>query len=114
MTEKEIVLDISAIPPEIPQFYTYRSRGKDVNFFVIRLQDRVLCFLDACLTCYPRKLGYRYEDGFVTCRACDTRYSIYKLEKGIGGCYPIRFEGRQEHGKYLIARATLDRQAGKF
>jgi uncharacterized membrane protein len=114
MTEQNIILDIAAIPPEIPQFYTYRSGRRNVNFFVIRLQDRVLSFLDACLTCYPRKLGYRYEDGFVTCRACDTRYSIYKLDKGIGGCYPVRLVGRSENGKFLLSRAMLDRQAGKF
>jgi uncharacterized membrane protein len=114
MTAKDIVLDISTIPHEVPQFYSYRSGRKDVNFFVIRLQDRILSFLDACLTCYPRKLGYRHDNGFVTCRACDTRYSIYKLEKGLGGCYPIQFEGRHEKGKFLISRATLDRHAGKF
>ena len=109
-----IVIQISELPLEVPQFYSYRAKGKDVNFFVLRLQDRVLSFLDACITCYPWKLGYKSKDGFVVCRACDTTYSIYKLEKGIGGCYPIRIEGRQEGGSYLIARSTLERNVGKF
>jgi uncharacterized membrane protein len=109
-----IVIQISALPLEVPQFYSYRAKGKDVNFFVLRMHDRALSFLDACLTCYTRKLGYEYKDGYVVCRACDTTYSVYKLEKGIGGCYPIRIEGTQEGDAYRIERATLDRHAGKF
>jgi uncharacterized membrane protein len=109
-----IAIPISSLPTEVPQFYSYRTKGKNVDFFVLRMQDRVLSFLDACLTCYPRKLGYQSKDGFVVCRACDTTYSVYKLEKGLGGCYPIRIEGRLDKGRYLIARSTLERHEGKF
>jgi len=114
MKGEDVVIPVASLPPEVPQFYSLRTKGKDVNFFVIRLQDRVLSFLDACLTCYPRKLGYAYKDDYVVCRACDTSYSIYKLDKGIGGCYPIRIEGAQEGTSYHIARSALDRHAGKF
>jgi uncharacterized membrane protein len=109
-----IVIQTASLPPEAPQFFTYRARGKEINFFVIRLQGRVLSFLDACLSCYPRKLGYQAKDGVVVCRACDTHYSIYKLETGIGGCFPIKIEGKQVSGGYVIARAALERHAGKF
>jgi len=109
-----IVIQIAPLSPEVPQFYSYRTQGKDVNFFVIRLQDRVISFLDACLSCYPHKLGYKCTDGFVVCRACNTTYSIYKLEKGIGGCYPIKLEGRTENSRYLIPVAELERMARKF
>jgi uncharacterized membrane protein len=109
-----IVIRTATLPLEIPQFYTYPAGGKEVNFFVIRMHDRVLAFLDACITCYPRKLGYRHEEGSVICRACDTRYSIYKLEKGIGGCFPIKLDGRTENGHYFIPVAALDRMANKF
>ena len=111
---ENIVIPMSPLPLAMPQFYSYRIKDKSVNFFVIRMQDRVFSFLDACLTCYPRKLGYESKDGFVVCRACNSSYSVYKLEKGLGGCYPIRFEGRLEKGYYLIARSTLERHAGKF
>jgi len=109
-----VVIRMASLPREVPQFYSYSTKGNDVNFFVIRMQDRVFSFLDACLTCYPRKLGYESKDGFVVCRACNSSYSVYKLEKGLGGCYPIRFEGRLEKGYYLIPRSTLERHAGKF
>jgi uncharacterized membrane protein len=111
---ENIVIPAASLPFDVPQFYTYRIKDNDVDFFVIRLQNRVLSFLDACLTCYPRKLGYESREGYVVCRACNTAYSVYKLEKGIGGCFPIRIEGRQEGGSYLIARSALERHAGKF
>jgi len=111
---ENIVIQMASLPLEVPQFYSYRTKGKDVNFFVIRIQDRVNSFLDACLTCYPRKLGYDSKDGFVVCRACNTTYSVYKLEKGIGGCYPIQLEGSLVNGFYLIPRSTIERHAGKF
>jgi len=109
-----VVIQIAQLPSEVPQFYSYRSQGKEINFFVIRLQGQVLTFLDACLSCYPRKLGYASKDGSVVCRACNTTYSVYKLEKGLGGCFPIKIEGRQDNGTYVIARAALDRHANKF
>ena len=109
-----VAIQVATLPIEVPQFFSYSTKGKYVDFFVLRMQDRVLSFLDACLTCYPRKLGYASKDGFVVCRACDTTYSVYKLEKGIGGCFPIRIEGSREGDFFRIARSTLDRHSGKF
>ena len=109
-----VSIEIASLPMEVPQFYTFRSGDKNVNFFVLRMKDKVLSFFDACITCYPSKRGYRYEDGYVICGACNTTYSIYKLEKGIGGCYPIRLEGKTETGRYLIPVSALERMASKF
>jgi uncharacterized membrane protein len=114
MTSDEIVVNTAEFTPEVPRFYTYRTRGRNVNFFVIEIDGRVLSFLDACVNCYPRKQGYRFGNGIVTCRACDTSYSVQNLEHGVGGCVPIRFEGKKENGRYIISRAGLDRHAGKF
>jgi len=35
MTDDEIVVQVAAHAPEVPRFYTYRTRGRNVNFFVI-------------------------------------------------------------------------------
>jgi uncharacterized membrane protein len=113
-TAGEIMLNVEDLEPDTPRFYTYRTRGRNVHFFVIAREGSVLSFLDACVNCYPRKQGYRYGYGMVTCRACDTSYPVSDLERGIGGCYPIRFEGKQENGLYVISRAILDRHAAKF
>ena len=111
---ESIVISIAMLPLNMPQYFSYRTQGKHVDFFVIRMHDRVRSFLDACITCYAHKLGYRYDEGSVVCRACDTRYSIFKLEQGIGGCYPIKVEGKHVNGTYRIARSALDRHAAKF
>jgi len=108
------VVDISALKPEIPQFYTYTYLGKNISFFVVKLKDGVQSYFDACVTCYPKKLGYRCESNYVTCRACNMDFSVHKLEKGIGGCYPIKLEGKTANGRYLIPVKTLESMAKKF
>jgi uncharacterized membrane protein len=108
-----VVVDVSALKPEVPQFFTYQYQGKNISFFFVKIDDNILSFFDACVTCYPHKQGYRYEDG-VVCRACNQRFPIYKLEKGIGNCYPIKIAGRVENGKYLIPVATIEAGAKWF
>lgn len=110
----DIVIDTAQLPLETPVFYTYRSGGKNINFFVLRMQDKILAFCDACVTCYPKKMGYRPEDGTVICRACGQRFPIAKLEKGVGGCYPIKLDGRWDKGTYRIAVSQLEQMADKF
>lgn len=110
----DIVVDISGLRDETPIFYTYHYQGKKINFFVCRVGDRVRSFLDACASCYTQKRGYRYEEGRVTCRECNMKFSLYQLEKGLGSCYPIKIEGRTEDGKYLIPVAVLEGSADKF
>ena len=114
LSGRDVAIDVSTLKPEIPQFYTYQYNGKNISFFVLKLNERVVSFFDACASCYPHKRGYKYDDDSVVCRACDMRFSVYKLEKGIGGCYPIRLQGRTESGKYLIPLASLEAEAGKF
>ncbi len=111
---RDAVIAVSTLKHEVPQFFTYQYQGKNISFFVLRLNDKVLSFLDACASCYPHKQGYRYDDGFVTCRFCNMKFPVYKLEKGLGSCYPIRIDGRIENGKYLIPVATLENAADKF
>ncbi len=108
------VIDPASLKNEIPQFFTYVHRNKSISFFVIKLNDTVQSYFDACASCYPHRLGYRYEDGVVVCRACGMRFSVYQLEKGIGGCYPIKLEGRIENNRYLIPLSFLEAEAGKF
>jgi len=110
----DVVIDTASLTQDVPSFFTYGHRDKNVNFFVVKVQNKVLSFLDACVTCYPKKRGYQEKDGYVVCRACDVSFSVYKLEKGLGGCYPIKISGRMEKGNYLIPLATLEGHRDKF
>lgn len=110
----EISLEIRSLPMDVPQFYTLRHADRNISFFVVRISTGVQSYFDACVTCFPKKLGYASEDGRVVCRACDMSYSIHKLDKGIGGCYPIRIAGRMEGSKYRIPLGLVQAEAAKF
>ena len=114
VVDRDAIIDVSKLKPEIPQFFTYHFQDKNISFFVINLNGRIVSFFDACASCYKHKQGYRCEDGGVTCQYCGMRFPIYKLEKGLGGCYPVRLEGRTIDGKYRIPLASLEAEAGKF
>ena len=114
LSGSDVSVDIASLRNEVPLFFTYRTNNKNVNFFVLLLNGKDLSFFDACITCYPKKQGYRSEDTGVACRACNMHFSVYKLEKGIGGCYPIKLEGRTDKGNYLIPVAALEKMADKF
>jgi uncharacterized membrane protein len=109
-----VIIDVSSLQPEIPRFFTYRYDGKNINFFVLRMDNGVQSYFDACASCYLHKLGYKCEESSVVCKNCGQRFSIHKLGKGLGGCYPIKLEGRLENNKYLVPRASLEAEAGKF
>jgi uncharacterized membrane protein len=108
------VIEISSLKTATPLFFTYQYQGKRINFFVLRLDSGVTSYLDACASCYHHQRGYRPDDGLVTCRYCNMKFPIYKLEKGLGSCYPVKIEGKAEEGKYLISLAVLESAAKMF
>ncbi len=114
VSETNIVIDLSVLQPELPKFYTCTFQGKKINFFTILLNSKAVSFLDACTSCYPQKRGYKYQNGTVVCKDCDMTFSVYKLEKGLGGCYPIKIEGRTDKGKYFIPLTALQSAAHQF
>jgi len=111
---RDIIIDTEGLQSAVPKFYTYHFQGKNISYFLLKIDNKVSSFLDACASCYTRRQGYRFEDGAVTCRACGMKFSVYKLERGIGGCYPIKIEGRLDKGNYLIPVATLEKMADRF
>jgi uncharacterized membrane protein len=110
----EVVIEVSSLKTGTPSFYTYRYKDKNINFFVLRMDEEVQSYLDACASCYPHKLGYRCEDGSMICRNCGLKFSVHQLKKGLGGCYPIWIKGRFENGKYRIPLSVLEAEATKF
>jgi len=111
---RDAVVDVSRLPSETPEFFTYHYGGKKINFFVVKSKDTVLSFLDACVRCYTKKRGYRYDGGYVICRACNMKYPVSEIEKGFGSCYPIKLAGHVQNGKYHIPLSLLEEQADKF
>jgi uncharacterized membrane protein len=109
-----VVLDASALQPEVPAYYSYSHNGIRINFFIVKLDDRVVSFLDACMKCYAKKLGFRSENGMVVCRSCNEKYPVTEIEKGFGSCYPVKIEGRLDGTSYSIPAETLERVGERF
>jgi len=109
-----VSIDIATLQPDIPKFFTYRHGSKLISFFVIIVNGEVLSFLDACASCYPHKKGYQYDKGSVICRNCNMQFPVSQLAKGLGGCFPIKIEGRREKEKYLLPISILEKAADKF
>lgn len=110
----DVIIELAALPTDVPQFFTLPASPRPVSFFVIKMSNGVQSYLDACVTCYHHKRGYAYREGKVVCRKCNMDFSIYKLEKGVGGCYPIKIAGRTEDGVYRIPVSELEKHVKKF
>lgn len=110
----DIIIYAEALQDGIPQFFSYRFQDKHINFFVVRFEGRILSFLDACMKCYPKKLGFRFKDGTIACKACNERYPVSEIEKGFGSCYPVRIKGKVEEDKYFITAKELENTGARF
>jgi uncharacterized membrane protein len=107
---EDVTIDAQSLQPGIPQFFTYSSGNRNINFFVIKIDNEVLSFLDACLSC-ETKLGYTFSNGHFTCKECGIEYSVSEIKSGIGSCYPIRLTGTLRAGKYYISVLELKKSA---
>ena len=103
---EDVTIDAQSLQPEVPQFFTYSAGNKNINFFVIKIDNEVLSFLDACLSC-ESKLGYTFSSGHFTCKECGIEYSVAEIKNGIGSCYPIRLPGNLRAGRYYISVSEL-------
>jgi len=105
-SDGNIKINVSDLKEGMPRFLSYKEKNKTINFIVIRTGGKVSSYFDACLKCYKKKQGYKYDDGWLLCKACGIRYPIGSLE-GIGSCYPIPLEGKLEGNLYIIKLETL-------
>jgi len=110
----DVVVDVRGLSSEIPEFFTYHYHGKKINFFVMKANQTILSFFDACAKCYSEKRGYRFDREHFICRACNLKYPVSEIEKGFGSCYPIRLPGHVQNGKYHISLSLLEAQVDKF
>ena len=110
----DVVIDITTLKPDAPQFFTYKLKDKNLRFFVIKSENKVLSFFDGCSTCYKAKMGYKFEKGHFVCKKCNMKYSVPEMEKGIGGCFPVRVEGQMRGSSYIIPISLVEKASGLF
>jgi uncharacterized membrane protein len=110
----DVVIDISGLKPGAPVFYTHHYKKKKISFFVVKIGDTVMSFLDACNTCYRYRRGYKFENGLLVCLYCKEKYSIEQIAIGTGNCFPIQLAGSVQDGKYRISLSILESKANRF
>ena len=103
----EVKVDVAHLQEKTPEFYVVPYEGKEIRLFVVASGGEIQAYLNACLKCYPKRLGFRFEKDRVVCRACNVAYPLEELQSGIGGCYPIHLPGHAEEGRYVIDKKTL-------
>lgn len=106
-TNGMFITNVSSFMDRKPVFYSYKTEGKDIRFFIVKIDGQVRSYFDLCHSCKARNLGYRADDSAIECRACKVRIPYDTLESGIGGCYPYHLEGREKDGSYLILKDNI-------
>jgi len=100
-------IDISNLKENQPEFYSVVLDGKTVIFFLIKVNGEIQSYFDACQECFRNKLGFRFNEGCIQCKACDMKYPPGALKEGIGSCAPIHLKGSLQENRYIITREAL-------
>ncbi len=109
-----VVIEMKGLKEAVPVFYSLDLDGREVRFFVLRFGDRVESYLDACMKCYPHKMGFKSEGFRLICRYCGVEYPLDTLKSGLGSCYPIPLEGKLNSGTYIISLESLKKATRYF
>ncbi|MBU1040410.1 MAG: DUF2318 domain-containing protein [Proteobacteria bacterium] len=84
-----VTLPLSEVSDGKAHFYTYKTGGKAVQFFIIKSKDGVVrTALNACDVCYREKKGYSQDGEFMKCNNCGMRFHSNKVMEVKGGCNP--------------------------
>jgi|Deesub1362B_J571_1020462.scaffolds.fasta_scaffold00082_43 uncharacterized membrane protein len=109
----KVVISLSQLEDSRPRFFSIILNQKRVNFFVLKIGDKVESYLDACIKCYPHKMGFKSEGFYLVCKYCGVRYPLDTLNTGIGSCYPIPLSGTLQGEEYIIPLENL-KEAKKY
>jgi len=113
---QQVRIALSEVADGEVHFYTYRHRGKRVNFLVrTDGAGRLQVHLDACYGCYRYRRGFFVEGTELVCRACRFRYAVEdEVWDYIGACAPIPMHSALDGDDLIIDRKRLERAAQYF
>jgi uncharacterized membrane protein len=111
VTAKDGIIHIDArnIGKGEVRFFRFHAGNKDVMFFAARSgSGDIKTAFDACITCFPHRMGYRQEGDCLVCIYCNTPFHLKELDKGKGNCVPIRIKHRLEGDSILIDQKEVE------
>jgi uncharacterized membrane protein len=108
-TGEAIVLPLSLVNDGGVHFFTYKSGGRNINFFVrTDGEGRLHTHFDACYSCYKYKKGFVREGGQVVCIACRIGYKLQeRVWDYVGACTPMPLRSRRTADGLVISLADL-------
>jgi uncharacterized membrane protein len=109
----EIIIDASQLKNAEPSFFTFSSGSQRTDFFVIRKDNTVGSYIDACMKCYQHGKGFSVEGHYLTCRFCKERHPIDSLKTGSGSCHPLPLKG-ELRGRYYVIKISEVKKASRY
>lgn len=100
-------LTSASFKEKTPVFYSYMDGTKEIRFFVVKVEGQVYSYFDICNSCKQHNLGYRADDQSIQCRDCQVSIPYDDLKTGVGGCYPLPLNAKEENGVYWIPRSEI-------
>ncbi len=96
-------------------FFSYKTGGKDVQFFVLKSKDgQIRSAFDACDVCYRAKKGYTQEGDTMRCNNCGMKFHSTKIMEVKGGCNPSPLARTLDATSITIREADLKAGIGYF
>ncbi len=115
VAQGQVSIPLSQINDGKAHFFTLRTDGADVRFFVVKSNDGVVrAAFDTCDVCYRYKKGYRQDGDFMICNACDMRFRSDQVNDVKGGCNPAPLERAIVGDNLIIAEAAIGQGAWYF
>ena len=110
----KVIIDTGLLGDKRPEFFSMTVNGKNVAFFIIKINDSVESYIDACQNCYLFKKGFKVKDSYIICRHCTSEYAIDTLEAGLTSCHPMPLKGELKGGEYYISLKEIKKAAKYF
>lgn len=110
----EVHIPLSKVNDGAAHFYSYKTKGKSIQFFVVKSRDGVIrAAFDACDVCFPARKGYSQDGDFMICNNCGRRFHSTRINVVEGGCNPAPLI-RHEVGDKLVIRVADILPGGRF
>jgi uncharacterized membrane protein len=95
-------------------FFTYRYRGRNIDFMIIRFSpEDIKTYLDADYLCYKAKMGFKVQGNRLICIHHNFAFDLNNPEGWRGNHVPIPLNSELRDGKIIIKEAIL-RKAYRF
>lgn len=108
-----VKVDVSKMKPLDVAFYTYKYKGRNIDFMVIKFNDRdIRAYLDADYMCYKGKMGFEVvgkDQKRLRCRHHGFELDLRSPDSWKGNHVPIPLNYEIKDNAVVISEESLKR-----